>query len=95
MQPGEGLRQAVVQVVGHAFAFVFLCLEQPMHQIGHGAFTRNQGIQQPLVFQVRGQQGGEQLQGFDVLSVRRTDADTIGQHQRTEGRAIAAAQRHP
>ncbi|MNY45230.1 hypothetical protein D3C86_1803180 [compost metagenome] len=91
MQSGEGLGQAVVQVISNAFTFVFLCAKQPVDQLRQGAITVLQRCQQSVVFKVRGQQGGEQLQGFAVFVVRRPQTHAVGQHQGAKGIPVATA----
>ncbi|MNL51529.1 hypothetical protein D3C87_1746330 [compost metagenome] len=91
VQSGEGLGQAVVQVVRHAFTLVFLRAKQPVDQVRQGAIPGHERHQQSVVFKVRGQQGGEQLQGFAVFVVRRPQAHAVGQHQGAKGISVATA----
>ncbi|KPY31487.1 Unknown protein sequence [Pseudomonas syringae pv. primulae] len=93
MQSGKRLCQTVMQVIGHALAFVFLSGEQLMHQLGHGPLPRHQRFEQAVVLQMRRQQRGEELQGFDVFVVRGIDPDAVGEQQRAERAFICTAQR--
>ena len=84
VQPGQGLRQAVVQVIGNPCAFLFLGAHLPVHQLGHGPLAQAERLQQLTVVQVGGEQGGDQLQGFEVFLVRTAHGAGVAQQQGAE-----------